>query len=187
VTNIIDDISHGDKIALQTFVRSYWIGCSVTYCSRAPCPRMHMSVSDWNNCWGEVFQIYRANGAGKVQVGDLVGLYYPREAGRWLGCAGSKCAKATCPGLPTTLHGFAASEDWYRCWGEVFKIYVKGKTSGPVKSDDDVALYYLQDSKWAAQGDSGDMVKYPCLGTARPPAVSTYDSCAFETFRIWKK
>ena len=148
---------------------------------------MHMSGTDWTGgCWGEVFEIYRARGPGKVQVGDLVGLHYPRQHGTWLGCAGSKCGKASCPGSPSTTHGFAASENWYRCWGEVFKIYVKGKTSGPVRSDDDISLYYLQNQNWAAVG-YGSMVKLPCLGTARPPTVTKFDSCAFETFRLWKK
>ena len=70
---------------------------------------MQMTGTDWNTCWGEVFEIYRARRPSKVQVGDLVGLHYPRQNGTWLGCAGNKCAKATCPGFPSTSDGFADS------------------------------------------------------------------------------
>lgn len=146
-----------------------------------------MIGSDWTHCWGEVFTIYRANGPGSVRVGDLVGIYYPHDR-RWFGCAGSRCAKATCPGYPTIENGFATQELWYRCWGEVFKIYAKGKSSGSIiNSDDDVTLYYLQDQNWVAQGYDFPTVKRPCLGTARPPPLSTYDCCPHETFRIWKR
>ena len=46
-----------------------------------PCHRaqMQMTGSDWTNCWGEVFRIYRMSGPGNVRVGDVVGIYYPRE------------------------------------------------------------------------------------------------------------
>ena len=181
-------IYHGSTVALQTFVRNFWLGCAGAVCGRVTCPLMLMMGSDWTNCWGEVFQIYRANGLGQVRVGDLVGLYYPREGGRWFGCGGSSCAKATCPGYPTTTYGFANQESWFRCWGEVFKIYARGKALGSViNSDDDIVLYYLQENLWVAQGnDRFETMKYPCLGTYRPPPLAHYDGCAFETFRIWK-
>ena len=150
---------------------------------------MQMDGNDWTDCWGEVFQIYRASGPGTVRVGDLVGLYYPREGGRWLGCSpNNRCAKATCPGYPTAQFGFANQEKWYQCWGEVFKIYVKGKGLGEVvNSDDIVAFYYLNQQNWVAQGYDTETVKLPCLGTTRPPAYSTYDGCAYEIFRMWKR
>ena len=148
---------------------------------------MQMTGNDWIDCSGEVFKIYRASGPGNVRVGDLVGLYYPGQSGTWLGCAAVNCAKGTCPGYPTTAHGFAAKEHWYRCWGEVFKIYAKGKSLGAIiNSDDDVAFYYLQDKLWMAQGYD-NMIKLPCLKTSRPPPLQNYDVCSYETFRVWKK
>ncbi len=136
--------------------------------------------SDWNNCWGEVFEIYRAAGPGAVRVGDLVGLHYPRQRGNWLGCAGSHCVKATCPGHPTTAYGFANTDRFFQCYGEVFRIYARGKGSGAI-----INSLYLQG---VAQGYDQDTVKVcPCLGTARPLAHSVYDGCAFETFRVWKR
>lgn len=149
---------------------------------------MYMTGSEWNSCWGEVFRIYRLGGPGSVRVGDFVGLYYPRQIGTWLGCSGSYCAKATCPGNPTHAFGFASNEKWLQCWGEVFVIYAYGKSTGAViKPDDQIVLYYLQQNLWLAQGPSGSTRKLPCLGTSRPPSLAKHDVCAWETFRIWKR
>ena len=146
-----------------------------------------MTGSDWTTCWGEVFQVYRASGPGQIHVGDLVGLHYPRGSIKWLGCRGVNCTKDTCPGQPTTAHGFASHEHWYRCWGEVFKIYSKNKSDGTIINDgDDIMLYYLHDELWVAQ-DDGDTQKSPCAGTTRPPPLSKFDICPSETFTIWKK
>ena len=152
---------------------------------------MSIEGNDWTTCWGEVFQIYRASGPGRVRVGDLVGIHFPGRStsGRqlWLGCNWLSCYTASCPGQPTTAHGFATQEHWYRCWGEVFKIYAKGKSDGAIINDrDDIMLYYLQEQLWVAQGD-GDTKKFPCPGSTRPPPLSKYDFCPWETFTIWKK
>ena len=149
---------------------------------------MMMSGDDWTNCAGEVFKIYRASGTGAVRVGDLVGIYYPLESGRWLDCSSDNCAKGTCPGTPTTAHGFATHEHWFTCWQSVFKIYAKGKSNGAIINEyDDISIYYLQDSQWVALGYDQNTVKLPCLGTTRPPVLNSYDHCAFETFTIWKR
>ena len=178
---------HGDTVALQTYVNNRWLGCAGSPCGGATCPAMLMKGSDWTNCWGEVFEIYRTL-PGAVRVGDLVGLHYPRQRGHWLGCAGNQCGRATCPGHPTTAYGFASQDLWFRCYGEVFRIYARGKSSGSIiNSDDNIALYYLQNQLWVAQGYDIHTDKRPCLGTSRPPALSVYDGCAFETFRIWKR
>ena len=148
---------------------------------------MQMTGSDWTNCWGEVFRIYRAAGPGPVRAGDVVGIYYPRENGKWLGCAGSTCLKATCPGNPSTAHGFQTCDRWFKCWGEVFKIYAKRKgINAVINSDDDISLFYPNQQLWLAQG-TGDADKRPCLGKVVPPPYDVYDGCAWETFRIWKK
>ena len=49
--------------------------------------------------------------------------------------AGGKGHKATCPGLPTIAHGFSNNYKWYHCYGEVFKIYARGKRNGAVIRD----------------------------------------------------
>lgn len=147
---------------------------------------MLMSGNDWTNCWGEVFEIYRKEGPGDVKSGDTVGFYYPRQGGTWLGCGGSNCAKANCPGYPTTHDGFRDQASWHNCWGEVFKIFARGKPTGSIiNSQDEIAIYYLRDNLWVAQPDNRDSLKFPCLGTDLPPALATYDGCFAETFRIF--
>ena len=91
-----------------------------------------MTGGDWTVCWGEVFQIYRAAGSGRVRAGDIVGFYYPHQPGHWLGCPGANCAKFDCPGFPTSAHGFASVDHWIRYWGEVFRVYANGKSYGTV-------------------------------------------------------
>ena len=177
----------GDTVALQTYVRSHWLSCSLPSCYRNSCPRIHIFGNDWINCYGEVFQIYRASGPGRVRVGDLVGLYYPHQAGHWLGCPYEDCYKATCPGIPTITYGFASQDHWFRCFGEVFRIYANGKGNGAViNSGDDIMLYYVQGDTWIAQ-DDGNTRKQPCPGTVRPPPFDRFDECAWETFTIWKR
>ena len=180
-------IYHGNTIALQSHDRAYWLGCPSYPCDRRYCPLVYMRGSEWNSCWGEVFQIYRASGPGQVRVGDLVGLHYPHEYGQWLGCAGSECAKANCPGYPSTPYGFTSEEHWYTCWGEVFKIYAHEKTTGaPIFPDDDIMLYYLQGGVWVSLGYD-NVHKQPCPGTVRPPPHHRFDACAWENFKIWKR
>ena len=149
-----------------------------------------MTGDDWNTCHGEIFQIYRARGPGQVRAGDLVGLHYPNIPGKWLGCPGTTkgCEKTSCPGQPTIAHGFATLDNWFRCWGEVFRIYANGKNEGAViKSGDDIMLYYIQEGNWVAQPDTGNTGKFPCPGTVRPPPLSRVDVCPSETFKIWKR
>ncbi len=180
-------IASGNTIALQTFVKDQYFSCAGRVCARSGCPRAHMDKNDWNRCTGEVFRIYRKSGRGAVRVHDLVGLYYPRESGRWLGCAGNKCGKAPCPGQPTRHYGFNHRNKWNGCWGEVFRIYAKGKKRhAVVNSDDEISLYYVRGKAWVSQGFH-QTVKRGCLGNSLPPSVSKYDGCAHETFTIWKK
>ena len=146
-------IYHGDTVALQSFMKNRWLGCSQSNCELAPCPKMEMAGSDWTNCQGEVFQIYRAAGQGTVRVGDLVAFYFPQSEGNWLGCAGSSCKKATCPGNPSIAHGFSTADKWHKCGGEVFGIYAKGKANGEiVNSDDDISLFLRKPERLAGCG-----------------------------------
>ena len=187
VTHFCVGLYHGDTVALQSFRRDHWLGCSLGHCTGAPCPGVYMRGSDWTDCWGEVFRIYRASGRGWIRVGDLVGLYYPRESGIWVGCSLSTCRMATCPGQPTAAYGFASQEQWFTCWGEVFKIYANGKNEGSIiNSNDDIMLYYLNANVWVSQG-YGNTVKSHCPGSSRPPSSSKYDTCSNEVFKIWKR
>ena len=179
---------HGSHIALQTFVRNHWLSCwgfPGNTCGRRTCPKMIFSGSDWNNCGGETFNIYRSSGPGTVRVGDIVGLRYGGNL--WLGCPGSTCGLSACPGYASTSYGFHSADLWYRCWGEVFRIYARGKGLGAtVNSNDDISLYYIQGDSWVVQVYH-QTHKSPCTGTARPPPFSFYDICYGETFRVWKQ
>ncbi len=145
-----------------------------------------MHGNDWNRCWGEVYKIYRASGRGIVRVNDFVGLYFPRSK-QWLSCGGNKCNKQGCPGHPNIHYGFSHRSKWNNCVGEVFRIYVKGKSNGAVvNSDDDISLYYARQRVWVSQGYHLTE-KRVCLGKSLPPPALKYDGCAHETFTIWKK
>jgi len=171
-------------IALQTYVRNLWLSCGGSKCDRRPCPRMEMSGGDWHRCWGEVFRIYRSKGPGLVRSGDTVGLYYPREPGRWLGCPHAKCGKYSCPGHPNYRFGFASRSKWGHCGGEIFYIYARNKRKGSViRSNDDIALNYGRRAQWLSQC-GGNAIKRSCLGRAFPPPQNKFDGCACETFTI---
>ena len=177
-------IRHGHRIGLQTYVRNLWLSCAGSKCDRRSCPRMELSGSDWHHCWGEVFRIYRSKGPGLVRNGDYVGIYYPRQPGRWLGCPHPKCGKYACPGHPNNRFGFSSRSKWGRCGGEVFIIYARDRPNrAPIRSNDDVALYLARMNQWLSQC-GGNTIKRTCLGRARPPSRSKYDSCACETFTI---
>ena len=116
-------IYHESTIGLQYMaIPYYWLSCWGHPCNRQTCPGFYITEADHNRCGGERFRIYRASGPGIVRTGDLIGIYYP-TGGSWLGCSEPDCVKASCPGSPSTAYGFQDTERWYRCYGEVFKIY----------------------------------------------------------------
>ena len=120
-------------------------------------------------------------------MGDVVGIYYPCEPGKWMGCGGSNCAKSTCPGTPTTAYGFHNSENWFRCYGEAFKIYARGKSLGSaITAQDAVMLFYIQDQKWVGL-DTTYVGHRTCPGTVRPPPSDKYDQCWGDVIEIWKQ
>lgn len=178
------DVGHGRNVALQPlYQKRFWLGCApITYCNRATCPQLYMEGTDWSHCWGEVFRIYRAAGPGDVRVGDVIGLFMRN---RWFSLASGRGHLASCPGAPTTQYGFASSENWYRCWGEVFKIYARGKSIGDVIQDhDDITLYYIQRQKWVGFVDENPDFR-TCPGSTRPPPPQRYDVCWGEIFELW--
>jgi len=183
-------IWQGSTVAFQPlYNKRYWLGCSVNPCQGGAqdCPGLFMEGSDWTNCIGEIFQIYRARGPGTVKVGDVVGIHRPYQLGHWLGCSQSNCGRSTCPGTPTTAYGFQNTENWLRCYGEVFKIYARGKSLGSaITAHDAVMLFYIQGQNWVAL-DTTYVGHHTCPGTARPPPPSKYDRCNGEVMEIWKQ
>lgn len=178
-------VTHGATIALQPlYQKLMWLGCAGNPCGKAGCPRLFMEGDDWNRCWGEVFQIYRASGPGSVKVGDVVGIYFPRGRA-WFAMSGGRGHKEGCPGAPSTRYGFATQDKWRQCWGEVFQIYAKGKSVGdPIQNHDAVTIYYIHEKTWV-----GLVQNHPdrrgCPGQARPPPLDKYDGCWGEIFELW--
>ena len=177
-------IRQGDTVAFQTYRRDHWIGCWSNRCAPANCPRVFFAGNDWNGCRGEIFQIYKPR-PGEIRVGDIVGVHYPHEKGRWLGCSHSECGKYNCPGNPTHQNGFADQNRWFRCFGEVFRIYAYGKNiNARITSGDLIMLYYVNNGNWV--NGAGTLKKATCPGTA-PPASNKYDVCSHEGFKIVKR
>lgn len=147
-----------------------------------------MEGDDWTNCWGEVFHIYRMNGPGSVTVGDVIGLFYPRE-GNWFSMAGGVGHKNPCPGSPTNASGFENEDNWFHCWGEVFRIYARGKSIGQIITDHDhITLFFIQSkTKWVGLVDELDADLRTCPGTVRPPPDENYDICWGEIFELWSQ
>ncbi len=183
-------ITQGSTIGLQAlYSKRDWMSCGLAhgpYCGKATCPQLYMDPSDWINCYGEVFQIYRMAGSGDVIVGDIVGIYYPKTS-NWYSLASPQALLAGCPGQPTIANGFRDHLRWFTCFGEVFKIYAYGKDVGDtIFAHDHVTLCYIHDQSWASlanavSGHEG------CPGTALPPPPDRYDKCWGEVFEIWKK
>lgn len=179
-------------MAFQSYNRQYWLSCYYTgggRCrSRFTCPGFAISGTEWTHCWAEVFQFYRASGSGALRVGDVIGVHYPHEPRKWLSCYNNvDCGKSTCPGTPSTTHGFENQAKWTLCPGEVFKIYAQGKALNSIINEHDIImLYYLVGNKWVNLADlivalgSGP-------GTTCPPSAATYESHPTYTLEVWKQ
>ena len=181
-----DNVSQGDAVAFQTYLRTKYIGCSSTYCTPTSGPGLYMNSYDWltNSVTG--FQIYRMNGKGDIRVGEVVAIYYLKEK-KWMKCSGTYCTKDTCPGNPSQGNGMEDYEKWIGCSESVFKIYANGKSNGDnVRRGDDISLYHLKDMKWLS-AETSYIQKNTCLGTSRPPSSHSYDTCYKEVFELFKR
>ena len=133
-----------------------------------------------------MFQIYKPISSGRICSGDIVGLHYTLQHGKWLGCLGRQCAKKSCPGYPSSRYGFATRDSWYHCYGEVFRIYAYRKKEGDtINSGDDIMLYFINSRKWV-NGEGEIEGNNSCPGSA-PPHQHKFDVCAHEVFTIIKR
>ena len=98
----------------------------------------------------------------------------------------SRCDKRPCPG--TTAQASDFSND--RCWGEIFKLYARGKPEGQIIYNGDVVmLYYVREGRYVSiQGEyeAADTSLDFCPGVA-PPAYLSYGTCSKNVFRIYRK
>ena len=148
-----------------------------------------MDPHDWNNCWGEVFQIYRLGGQGNVIVGDLIGLHYQRVRGQWFSLNAGKSHKSNCPGPPNLSTGFSHYNKWFDCYGDIFKIFAQG-IDGRVKGNDEtivehdiIMLYAMKERKYISFSDVPHL--QTCPGNFFPPPAHTYDGCWGEVAELW--
>lgn len=181
-------IQQGDTIAFQPlYDKRNSLSCYQNpTCGKSGCPMMHIDGNDQFDCQGEVFKIYRRSGPGKVRAGDEIGIYYPLEPGKWFSCYQEHCHKWPCPGQPSMEHGFENVDDWYKCFGEVFRIYARGKRIGsPIRSHDHIMLYIPHFLTWVGMpGEHPE--KMTCPGTHLPPPKAKYDICWGEVFQLSK-
>ena len=110
------------------YIAEEWLSMVAGRGQRAPCPgtptvNYGFSAQDkWNQCWGEVFQIYaKGKSIGDaIENHDDVTIYYVQEK-KWVGLVGNyPPGYATCPGQtrppPPDRYG--------KCWGEVFELWL---------------------------------------------------------------
>ena len=183
-------VVQGSTIALQSiFDKRTWLSCYSSDCKKSDCPKLYMDPPDWKNCWGEVFQIYRQKGNGNVHVGDVVGIHYPGEHGKWFSLHEGHGHKTSCPGPPNLNTGFASNDKWGYCLSEWFKIFARGidgkvKSIGEViKEHDVIMILSVRQNKFVSFHDVSDL--QTCPGTAYPPPANKYDECWGEVAELW--
>ena len=177
-------IRQGDTIVLQTHIKERWLSCWTHVCQTSDCPGAIFTRSDLHRCRGEVFQIFKPH-QGVIRSGDIVGLHYGHSVGYWLGCAGPVCGKAYCPGRPHGHYGFDSKHKWFKCHGEVYKIYAYRKNNGAViNSGDDIMLNVFYKKTWV-NGDGVVEGNNHCPG-GKPPQEHKFDVCSHEVFTIMK-
>ena len=186
----ISHIYHGTRIALQYKSSSrYWMECATCtsngqLCQWSTCPGLYFDSSDIHRCSSLLFRIYRQRGRGALRNGDIVSLYNLKGQ-QWLGCLQKHCTISSCPGRVNNVYGFQDQKKWFRCYGEVFRIYARGRKIGAyIMSHDQVALYHLQGGSWIYANRY--FYKNTCMGTVRPPNDSTFERCYPSTFEIHK-
>ena len=192
VSSSAGQIQHGDEVAFQVLgQKSKYLQCKgtyswPTYCTQSIGPGMFMDSSDWGEYPSAAFRIYRRSGKGTVKAGEVVAIYFPKQA-KWMKCDSAWCLKTTCPGYPTTSHGMASDEKWHICPQNVFKIYARGRQLGQaLQANDEILLYSLKYCKWVSVAGTW-IAQRTCPGYHRPPASSKYDTCYKSVFELWKR
>ena len=181
-----------DYLKLQFLgAKDAWLGCpdSNKICDLRTCPSNNHNYRYFDSrCWGEDFQITgECISYTSIKSGQRIRLQYLREHNTWLGCpSNKKCNKRTCPG--TTSQGGNIAINRY--WGEMFRIYARGRTNGEtIYNGDVVMLYYPPNGRYVSiQGKNfGDDTSLDfCPGMA-PPAYLSYGISSKSAFHIYRK
>ena len=163
-------------------INDYWLSCVQGYCNGAPCPGVFFDGHDLKRCGGEVFRVFRAAGPGNILNGDFIGLYFPAQ-NTWFSLLLGKGHKNRCPGNPHGTFGFQDFTRWFRCSGEVFQVYVKGKKLGaPIVDQDTLSLYYpggIKNAIFTPKGITLSTCMLDKSGFTRPPNHQAFDECKY--------
>ena len=168
--------------------RNAWLGCPESICDLRTCPSHNENYRDFTKCWGEVFQII-GEGAihNPIKSGQRIRLRYLPEQNSWMGCPDNgRCDKRTCPG--TTEQGGNFDND--RCWGEIFRIYARGRANGEIIYNGDVVtIHYPREGRYISiQGRyEGDDTSLNFCPAEVPPAYLSYGICSKNAFRIYRR
>jgi len=169
--------------------RGAWLGCPGIDCGLQTCPSLNGNYSYFDaQCWREEFQIIGdGDFYNPIRSGQQVRLRYVREHNTWLGCPFyNHCDKRLCSGTIAQAGDFRNN----RCWGEIFKIYARGRKNGDVIYNGDVVmLYYVRDGGYISiQGESaGSVTSLNFCPGIPPPEYFSYGICSNNTFRIYRK
>ena len=139
-----------------------------------------------DGCWAEVFEIYGLYGGGNICTGDFVGIYYPREQ-NWFSMWEGYGRKSDCPGRPNMRHGFEGENHHIKCWGEVFRVYAKGKRNGVrIKDGDTLAFYYVFRESMVEFNPSSTELGNCLMPTSilRPSNEASFNNCKSETVTL---
>ena len=171
--------------------RNAWLGCPDTangICDLRTCPSDNDNYRHFGRCWGALFQIIGEGTHGSaIKSGQQIRLRYLHEHNSWMSCsANNHCNKRTCPGTTAQGSDFRNS----RCWGEIFRIYARGRTNEQtIYNGDVVMLYYGPAGKYVTiegQNYADDTSLNFCPGVT-PPAYLSYGICSKNAFRIYRK
>ena len=102
-----------------------------------------------------------------------------------MGCPSKvNCDKRTCPGTISTGGDFINN----RCWGEIFIIIARDRTTGQtIYRGDVVMLYYPNNGTYVSiQGkNDGDDTSLDFCPGMFPPGYLSYEICSKNVFRIY--
>ena len=176
-----------DYIKLQFLgARNAWLGCISDVCDLRTCPSRGSNYRYFNGpCHGEEFQIIGEGTRRKpIKSGQQIQLRYLHGTNEWIGCPhNNRCDKRDCPGTISQARAF-------RCLGEIFRIYARGRANGEtIYNGDLVMLYYVQGGKYVSiqgQEEKDNTSLDFCPGKA-PPAYLSYGICSKNTFRVYRK
>ena len=176
-----------DYIRLQFLgAKNAWLGCPGPVCDLRTCPSRGNDYRYFDGrCSGEEFQII-GEGIRKrpIKSGQRIQLRYSHGINEWMGCPhDNHCDKRDCPGTISQARIF-------RCTGEIFRIYARGRANGEtIYNGDLVMLYFIRGGRYVSiqgQDEEDDTSLNFCPGEA-PPAYFSYGICSKNTFRVYQK